>query len=221
MHGVLHASIITRTCFWSLILLVQHLVVWVVATQMQSRKHKVATRSFFYLWHCYKIYIACQNSLPISLKPSQMMVPHLAKCHLVAPHIRAHAAEENNAKKSHRGPGDPPMLEHSAATASVPFPAIKMGSGYASLVASATPSPIPSPLLLSAPLLNIEWPLKCSRVSSFTVGLDSSPSLVERVWNPFLQQEFGEDFSLQLTHHGTQHKIHRCNYLLRSGFQAQ
>jgi len=86
------------------------------------------------------------------------------------------------------------MLECSAASACVPLPPIATGSGYASLIASATPSPMPSPLLLLAPLLNIEQPLKCSRVSSFTTGPDGSPSLVERVWNPFLQQEFREDF---------------------------
>jgi hypothetical protein len=84
------------------------------------------------------------------------MVPHLAKCHLVAPDIRAHATEENNSKKSCCVLGDPPMLEGSAALACAPLPAIAMGSGYASLIASATPSPMPSPLLLLASLLNIK-----------------------------------------------------------------
>jgi hypothetical protein len=71
------------------------------------------------------------------------------------------------------------MLERSASLPTIAMP----GSSY-----SATPSPMPSPLLLSAPL-NMERPLKRSRVSSFT---DGSP--VERMWNPSLQQEFGEDF---------------------------
>ena len=125
-------------------------------------------------------------------KPSQTMVPHLARCTLVAPNVRAQAAveAETNLKKNRRDPGNqhPPMLEHSA-NLRLPFPAIATGS---SLIASATPlaSPMPSPLLL-APILNlVERPMKRSRVSSFT---DGSPSLVDQIWNPSLQQEFGED----------------------------
>jgi hypothetical protein len=129
----------------------------------------------------------------MSGKPSQTMLPHLARCTLVAPDVKAAAENEVNSKKSRRGPGDqhPPMLEYSA---NFPFPAIATGS---SLMASATPlaSPMPSPLLL-APILNpVERPMtrKRSRVSSFTDGSAASSSLVERIWNPPLQQEFGED----------------------------
>ena len=123
------------------------------------------------------------------------MVPHLAKCGFVAPDVRARAVEENNRKKSRRE--NPPLLGRSA---SLPLPAITTGLGYtayqtASLIASATPSPVPSPLMLSAPLLNLERPQKRPRTSSLAAqGPDGSPSLVGRVWNPPLQQEFGEDF---------------------------
>ena len=41
MRGVSPASIITRRCFGSLILLVRQLMAWVVDAQMQSEKHKV------------------------------------------------------------------------------------------------------------------------------------------------------------------------------------
>jgi hypothetical protein len=108
------------------------------------------------------------------------MVPHLAKCTFVAPDIKAIAIQETNSKKSRRGPGDPPMLEHSESVPLFAFP-------------SATPSPLPSPLLLATPILNIDRPMKRSRVSSFTTAPDGSSSLVERMWNPPLQQEFGED----------------------------
>jgi hypothetical protein len=93
------------------------------------------------------------------------------------------------------------MLERSASLPSFPhLPAISMGS-YSGLV-SAGPSPIPSPLLLSAPGPSGstgERPLKRSRVSSFsnfTMGQDgyTQSPVAEKVWNPALQQEFGEDF---------------------------
>jgi hypothetical protein len=93
---------------------------------------------------------------------------------------------------------------------------------------SAMPSesPSPSPLFLLATLLNIDWLLKCPRVSSLSsfTSPDGLQSFSRRVWNPLLQQEFGEDFVsflLQLALHGTQHTIHSCNYLLRSGFWVQ
>ena len=80
-------------------------------------------------------------------KPSQTMVPHLARCTLVAPNVRAQAAveAETNLKKNRRDPGiqHPPMLEHSA-NLRLPFPAITTGS---SLIASATP--LKRPLIIS------------------------------------------------------------------------
>ena len=83
----------------------------------------------------------------------------------------------------------------------MPLPAIITGLGcvpatYPTLGTSTptTPfeSPSPSPLLLSAPLLNFERPPKRTRVSSFTYPEDSQ-SPTGRVWSPSLQQEFGED----------------------------
>ena len=126
------------------------------------------------------------NCQPFPGKPSQSMIPHLAKCIHVAPDVRTHAEQDhNNSKKKCHGPANPLMLERSASLPSFPLPPIATGS--------ATPSPMPSPLLL-APIPNIERPQKRSRVSSFTAGPDGSLNLVERVWNSSLQQEFGEDF---------------------------
>ena len=126
------------------------------------------------------------------------MIPHLAKCGFVAPDIRAQAVtaleELEREKKNRRGLPNPLMLERSASLPSLPT--IATGSSHTGFI-SATPSPMPSPLLLTAPgpiLNHMERPLKRNRVSSFTAGPDSSVNLVERVWNPSLQQDFGEDF---------------------------
>ena len=125
------------------------------------------------------------------------MIPHLAKCTLVAPDVRAHAVAsiaEGNDKKSRCHPPNLLMLERSTSLPSLPLPSMAMGSSHTGFI-SATPSPMPSPLLFSAPILNhMERPLKRNRVLSFTAGPDGSLNLVERVWNPSQQQEFGEDF---------------------------
>jgi hypothetical protein len=76
------------------------------------------------------------------------------------------------------------------------------GLGYATYPTpgTSTPttpfeSPTPSPLLLSAPLLNFKQPTKCTRVTSFThPEALQSPTSTGRVWSPLLQQEFGKDF---------------------------
>jgi hypothetical protein len=121
------------------------------------------------------------------------MVPHLIKCVFVAPDIKARALEDViNQKNGHRE--GPPMLGRSI---SMPLPAITTGSDrapYSTAGWSASPSesPIPSPLLLSAPLPNFERPPKRLRASSFTPEESSSP--VAKPWSPSLQQEFGEDF---------------------------
>jgi hypothetical protein len=88
------------------------------------------------------------------------MVPHLSKCVLVAPDVRDRAVADINDKKLNRRP-NPPMLGRSV---SMPLPVITTLSGYpfpnSGLSASATPSgsesASPSPLLLSAPLLNMD-----------------------------------------------------------------
>jgi len=129
-------------------------------------------------------------------KPTQSMVPHLSKCVLVRPDIRNHAVQEINDKKTCcKNPPNSPMLRH---LVSMPLPTIMMASGYppSSLSTLAMPSgsPSPSPLLMSAPFLNIDQLVpKRARVSNFT-SPDSSQSLAGRVWNAPLQQEFGEDF---------------------------
>jgi hypothetical protein len=126
------------------------------------------------------------------------MVPHLSKCVLVGPEVRNRAVEEVKGKKNrHENP--PPMLGRSA---SMPLPAITTGFGHtypppgmSSASAMSFESPSPSPLLLSAPLLNFERPPKRARVSSFTgTSPDDLQSPAGRVWTPLLQQEFGEDF---------------------------
>jgi hypothetical protein len=102
--------------------------------------------------------------------------------------------EEINGKKGRREGA--PLLSCSA---SMPLPAIMTGSDqalYPTAGWSASPSPAPSPLLLSAPLLNferVERPPKRTRASSFASPEDSL-SPVAKTWNPSLQQEFGEDF---------------------------
>ena len=125
------------------------------------------------------------------------MVPHLSKCVLVGPEVRSWALEEINVKKKKRD--NPPATI--GRSASIPLPAITTGIGHHPGSRSATPfdSPIPSPLLLSAPLLNFERPPKCARVSSFTVAapppVEDLQSPTERgLWNSELQQEFGKDF---------------------------
>ena len=85
------------------------------------------------------------------------MVPHLSKCVFVTPDVRARAVEEINGKKTcaHE---NPPMLGRSV---SMPLLAFSTGldQGHqAPYPTSGTPSPAPSPLLLSAPLLNLLTP---------------------------------------------------------------
>lgn len=122
------------------------------------------------------------------------MVPHLYKCAFVAPDIKTIALDEINGKKGRRQ--NPPILARSF---SMPLPTIATGSDLdASWSGMGIPSDLaaPSPLLLSAPLLNIERPLKRSRASSFVSpegSGTSSPVVTARAWNPPLQQEFGED----------------------------
>jgi hypothetical protein len=122
--------------------------------------------------------------------------PHLSKCVLVVLDVRNHAVAEINDKENCSEPHNPPML---VCSISMPLPAI-MTAGcppYLNPSLSASPmptgSPSPSPLLLSAPLLNIDQPLKHTRVLSFR-SPNISQSITWRVWNPPLQQEFGEDF---------------------------
>ena len=142
----------------------------------------------------YGPHIVRKTTPPISGKPGQSMVPHLSKCVYVAPELRARAAEEIEGKKGRF----PPILGRSA---SMPLP-ITTGSDYPTTsgwtrATSAMPSPVPSPLLLSAPLLNFERPptRKRPRTSSFASTDESSTaSPVAKPWSPSLQREFGEDF---------------------------
>jgi hypothetical protein len=143
-------------------------------------------------------HIARINSPPISGKPGQTMVPHLSKCVFVTPDVKNRAIDEINEKKIRATAGggqNPPMLGRSV---SMPLPAIAFpGSDQLpyQTALSATPSPVPSPLLLSAaPLVAFGRPSKRPRTSSFNPESSGSSSPVTRVWNSLLQQEFGEDF---------------------------
>jgi hypothetical protein len=89
------------------------------------------------------------------------MVLHLSKCVLVAPDIRNRAVAEINDKKNRRELERPHSHPMSGRSVSMPLPTIMTASGSYSnsgLSTSAIPfgSPSPSPLLLSAPLLNID-----------------------------------------------------------------
>ena len=80
------------------------------------------------------------------------MVPHLAKCVFVAPDVRAHAVQEMDVKKIHRGLPNPLMLQCSTSLSSLPLPQASIATGSSQTgFMSATPSPMPSPLLLTAP----------------------------------------------------------------------
>ena len=133
------------------------------------------------------------------------MVPHLSKCLYVSPEIRARAVAEINGKKT-RNQENPQATVHALGrSVSMPLLAISTSPDQipATWSASGTPSPAPSPLLLATPLLNLERPPKRPRTSSL-VPIFPSPlaegsgsgfsSPVTRLWNPGLQQEFGEDF---------------------------
>ena len=131
------------------------------------------------------------------------MVPHLSKCIFVTPDVRTRAVEEINGKKN-RGQENPlmlgrsvsmPVLAISTSSDQVPYPT--QAAGWST---TGTPSPPPSPLLLSAPLVNLERPPKRPRTSSFAAPLalaegsgSGSSSPVTRSWNQIQQEEFGED----------------------------
>lgn len=127
------------------------------------------------------------------------MVPHLSKCVLVAPDVRARAVADINGRKTRGHDSQAPMLGRSV---SMPLLAISTSSDQvpypnAGWNISGTPSPAPSPLLLSTPLVNLERPPKRLRTSSFNAPDGSgsgSSSPVIRSWNQTLQQDFGEDF---------------------------
>lgn len=197
MHGASLASIIKRNCFGSLTLLARQLAAPVVTAQMQSGKFKVVVRHL-YLRDGYEFYVARINCSPISGKPGQSMVPHLSKCIFVAPDVKAHAIEEINEKRSRRREDPGPALGRSVSMPLLPIITTGLDQVHyptPGWSGSATLSPMPSPLLLSTPLVNIDRPTKRPRTSSFMNPDGSgSSSPVARVWNPHLQQEFGEDF---------------------------
>ena len=136
------------------------------------------------LTDCFGIYIARRDCPPISGKPGQSMVLHLSKCVFVGPEVQSRAAEEINGKKI-RCQNPPGAIGHST-TVPLRLPPVITGFGHPnpSMSRSTTPfgSPSPSPLLMSAPLLNFERPPKHPRVSSFAgTSSDDSQSLTGRV----------------------------------------
>ena len=109
-------------------------------------------------------------------KPKQNMVPHLRKCTWVDPSIRAFA----KAEKATSVTAQSAVPQHLSSWSHSVSPAFPSGSSL---------SPLPSPLLLSIPLLP-EPVSKCKRMSS---TFDDSPLSAKALWTPALQMEFGED----------------------------
>ena len=202
MHGVLGAWINARNSFTSQIFQTLLLVASAVVIQKQIGKNKVVPDFFltFKSHNSHSLLKLCSNwgmcpnrgkTKPVNGTTPIKVCPHYTG------YQRSCCSRINDKKLNRCGnPPDPPtsMLGHSV---SMPLPT--MASGYppylnSGLNTSATPSGSPSPslLLLSVPLLNIDWPTKRTRVSSFT-SPDSLQILTGRVWNPILQQEFGED----------------------------
>jgi hypothetical protein len=138
-------------------------------------------------------------------KPKQNMIPHLVKCSLTSVVVKNLArgalglpllAEDGTLPITAGQPmsGQPTRtLTHAASWSSGmrPHPAINtnmwgnMGTGSLN---SASPSPLPSPLLLSAPF---EPSLKRRRTSSFT---EDSLNSTTPQWHPERQEEFASDF---------------------------
>jgi hypothetical protein len=110
-------------------------------------------------------------------KPKQNMVPHLCKCIYVDPATKTHA-QSARAEADESRPG----LSHSASWSHMLQPPASTWPGGPST--SATPSPLPSPLLFntSLPLL------KRRRTSSVFEESRLLPS-----WTSTVQSEFGED----------------------------
>ena len=105
-------------------------------------------------------------------KPKKNMVPHLSKCVHVDPSVRALAQTAKTAA----------TMEKSAAPRHLSQPA-------ASTAWPPCPSPLPSPLLLSVPLL--PEPLSKRKRTSST--FEDLPLSRKAPWTPALQSEFGED----------------------------
>jgi hypothetical protein len=115
-------------------------------------------------------------------KPKQNMVPHLSKCVLVDPLIRALAETAKAAITTEKSAVPQHLLRSSSWSHSV-SPACPSGPSLSTL------SPLPSPLLLSIPLLP-EPVSKCKCMSS---TFEDSPLSAKAPWTLALQTEFGED----------------------------
>jgi hypothetical protein len=115
-------------------------------------------------------------------KPKQNMVPHLSKCVLVDPLIRA-LAEAAKASITTEQSAVPQHLSRSSSWSRSESPACPPGPSLSTL------SPLPSPLLLSIPL----FPEPVSKRKRMSSSFEDSPLSVKAPWTPALQTEFGED----------------------------
>jgi hypothetical protein len=124
------------------------------------------------------------------------MLPHLRKCAFVDPATRARAelarddAAPNELAQPHQPRSFTRTLSHSASWSHPFHPPLSISTTWPSGPSgSATPSPLPSPLLLPT-LLNPDPSHK--RRCTLSV-LDDSPSSGRTIWTPAMQSEFGED----------------------------
>jgi hypothetical protein len=122
------------------------------------------------------------NCPPMAGKPKQNMVPHLSKCTYVDPATKALALEARTE------PVDGFVLQQHPQRPSQPLrPILTTWSNMPSI--SATPSPLPSPLLLSTSLC-MQPALKRRRTLSL---FEDPPPSGRPTWTPAMQAEFGED----------------------------
>jgi hypothetical protein len=115
-------------------------------------------------------------------KPKQNMVPHLSKCVLVDPLIRALAETAKTAITTEQSAVSQHLSRSSSWSCSV-SPACPPGPSVSTL------SPLPSPLLLSIPV----HPEPVSKRKHMSSTFEDSPLSAKVLWTLALQTEFGED----------------------------
>jgi hypothetical protein len=126
-------------------------------------------------------------------KPKQNMVPHLCKCIYIDPATKQHAlAAKANAAAADNSM-QPHQLAHSNSWSHSIQASATSSSAWPSGSVLATPSPLPSPLLLSTVTPFMEPLPKCKRTSSTFEDspLSGKPPMS---WTTAMQSEFGEDF---------------------------
>ena len=134
---------------------------------LRIEKYKVSTVHFLTLEivESYDSYhIARINSPPMAGKPGQNMVPHLSKCVYVAPDVKSRAITRATAIQN-TSIGRSVSMPLSA----IVFPGADHPSTFPAIAISATPSPVPSPLLFAPPLPTFDRPPKRLITSSLNL----------------------------------------------------